>query len=422
MRGTSLACLCLLPGVAWLIAAEAPKPTRPNVLMIVGDDMAWTDYEFMGHPDVKTPNLDRLAREGAVFPSAYVPTSLCRASLATLLTGQYAHQHKICCNDPPKGTDRAEMLPFLQHASTIPRTLGEKAGYLSLQTGKFWEGPFSNGGFTDGMTTKGRHGDEGLKIGRETLQPIDDFLDKAGEKPWFIWYAPMMPHAPHTPPAKYLERYKKAGINERVARYYAMCEWFDATIGDVLASLEKRKLLDNTLVVYVADNGWIQSPGAPKAGEQFATRSKNTPYEGGVRTPVILRWPAKIKPTKVAEPISTIDLMPTILSACGIERPANLLGIDLLSLAAGTPSKRERVFGEIYTHDCVEVGKPQLSVTHRWVREGKWKLILPTAKVLQIELFDVEADPHEKVNRADEQRVVVARLAQALDALWTPMR
>ena len=132
----------LLLSMSLVRAAE----THPNVVMLIGDDMGWNDYGFMGHEVVKTPHLDRLASEGALFPNGYVPTSLCRASLATLLTGLYASQHKICCNDPPKGIDRSEMLPFLGKAATIPRLLKEQ-GYQSLQTGKFWEGHFSNGGF-----------------------------------------------------------------------------------------------------------------------------------------------------------------------------------------------------------------------------------------------------------------------------------
>lgn len=97
-------------------------------------------------------------------------------------------RHKICCNDPPDGIDRAAMHPFIQHAPTVPRLLGQ-AGYSSLQTGEFWEGHFANAGFTSGMTTKGRHGDDGLIIGRKTMQPIYDFIEAHRRQPFFIWYA-----------------------------------------------------------------------------------------------------------------------------------------------------------------------------------------------------------------------------------------
>jgi hypothetical protein len=104
-------------------------------------------------------------------------------------------------------------------------------GYQSLQTGKWWEGSFREGGFTEGMThgdpkRGGRHGDEGLKIGRQGMQPIFNFIDQCGEKPFFVWYAPFLPHSPHNPPERLLERYATPGKSIHVARYQAMCEWF----------------------------------------------------------------------------------------------------------------------------------------------------------------------------------------------------
>ena len=294
-----------------VVAASAQADERPpNVVMLIGDDMCWTDYGFMGHEVVKTPNLDRLASEGVLFPNGYTPTSLCRASLATLLTGRYASQHKICCNDPPPGIDRSQMLPFLQDAPTIPRMLGTH-GYRSLQTGKFWEGHFSNGGFTEGMTTKGRHGDDGLVIGRKTMQPIYDFVSSCRKTPFFVWYAPMLPHEPHDPPERILNTYLVEGRDVRQARYWAMCEWFDETCGELVKWLDDHGHRENTLIVYVVDNGWLQTNGPVRNGEQFLTRSKNTPYEDGIRTPIILRRPRWLKPSRHSELVSTIDLATT---------------------------------------------------------------------------------------------------------------
>src|SRR5688572_10067919 len=204
MRTFLLIALATLTAAASHAASPAPPP--PNIVLIIGDDQAWTDFSFMGHEVIKTPRLDRLARESAVFPNGYVPTSLCRASLATLLTGLYAHQHKICCNDPPEGVDRARMHPFIEKAPALPRLLG-KAGYRSFQSGKYWEGHYKNAGFTDGMTTRGRHGDEGLVIGRQTMKPIYDFIAADPSKPFFVWYAPMLPHEPHNPPERLLKKY-----------------------------------------------------------------------------------------------------------------------------------------------------------------------------------------------------------------------
>jgi arylsulfatase A-like enzyme len=392
----------------------------PNVLMIVGDDWGWTDFGFMGHKVVKTPNLDRFAKEGALFPNGYVPTSLCRASLATILTGQYAHQHKICCNDPPVGVDRAEMLPFLQNSPTIPRLLKD-AGYRSFQTGKFWEGHYRNGGFTDGMTTKGRHGEEGLVIGRQTLKPITDFIE-AGKGPWFIWYAPMMPHLPHTPPQRLLDKYKAERRDPRLAAYYAMCEWTDETVGTLLKYLDDHKLAENTLVVFVFDNGWVQAEGPARPGDQFTTRSKNSPYDMGVRTPVILRWPGVVKPGMYTDLVSTVDLAPTVLTACGVKVPPAIAGVSLLDTAAGKgPLKRTAVFGEIYLHTAKRLDNPAANLTHRWVREGDWKLIVPVnAKDGRVELFNIADDPLEKQNLAAQKSELVKHLRNLLEKSWQP--
>lgn len=409
--------LLVLAGAVLPPAAVAAE--RPNVVMIVGDDMGWTDFGFLGHKVVRTPHLDRLASESAVFPNGYVPTSLCRASLATLLTGQYGHQHKICCNDPPDGVDRSAMHPFIKQAPALPRLLGQ-AGYRSFQTGKFWEGHHSNAGFTAGMTTKGRHGDEGLVIGRQTMQPIYDFLDADRKTPFFLWYAPMLPHEPHNPPQRLLQKYAVEGRNPKLAKYYAMCEWFDETCGELMAALDKRGLRDNTLVVFVVDNGWIQETGAVRTTRGwFAPKSKLSPYDGGLRTPVMLRWPGHTRAGTYPDLVSTIDIAPTILAACGVQPPAGLPGLSLLDVAAGKGRlPRDAVYGELYVHTAVDLDRPALNLTHRWVREGDWKLILAKDGKTPPELYNVRQDPHEEKNLAAAHPDRVAHLTDLLNRHW----
>lgn len=403
-----------------LLASSVFSADKPNVLLIVGDDWGWTDFGFMGHKTIRTPHLDKLAKESIVFPNGYTPTSLCRASLATILTGQYAHQHKICCNDPPEGVDRAQMLPFLKNSPTIPRLLKD-AGYRSFQTGKFWEGHYSNGGFTNGMTTKGRHGEEGLVIGRQGLKPIYDFIE-SGKDPWFIWYAPMMPHQPHNPPKRLLEKYAVDGRDPRLAAYWAMCDWTDETVGELLKYLDDKKLTDNTIVMFVVDNGWVQSEGPVKKGDQFATRSKNTPYDAGVRTPIILKWLGKTKPQRHSDLASTIDIAPTILALCGVKAPASMDGLNLFALANKEEKPQRAVFGEIYLHTSTTLENPAANLTHRWVRYRDWKLIVPiNAKGAQPELYNLENDPFEKENMAGRANSeIVKRLTSILKTEWNP--
>ena len=397
-------------------AASAPSSTSspPNVLMIVGDDQGWTDFGFMGHPSIRTPHLDRLAAESAVFVNGYVPTSLCRASLATILTGLYSHQHRICCNDAPPGVDPAAMHPFMQGAPALPRRLASK-GYRSFQTGKFWEGHYSNAGFTDGMTEKGRHGDEGLVIGRQTLKPIYDFIEADRSRPFFVWYAPMLPHEPHNPPDRLLRKYVAEGRDLRLSKYWAMCEWFDETVGELLSWLELRGLRDDTLVVFAIDNGWIQETGPAKTTRgNFAPKSKLSPYDGGLRTPVLIRWPGRAQAARCEDLVSTVDLAPTILRACGLEPTPEMTGLDLLGRL---PLPREAVFGDLYVHTAVDLEKPALNLTHRWTRRGDWKLILPVGG--RAELYDVRRDPHETKDRADAEPARVAELTATVDAWWS---
>lgn len=413
--------------VVGLLAYEArgQGAAPPNVVLIVSDDQHYGDFGFMGHPEIRTPHLDELAAEGAVFWNGYVPSSLCRASLATIITGLYGHQHRICCNDPPAGVDRAAMLPFMREAPALPRLLKEHLGYRSLQTGKWWEGHFSNGGFTDGMTLDGpggRHGDAGLAIGRETMQPVFDFIDdcRKRDERFLVWYAPMLPHEPHNPPARLLDRYRAPGRDERLAKYSAMCEWFDETCGQLLDFLEDRKLAHDTLVVFVIDNGWIQETGPTKrTAGNFAPRSKRSPYEGGLRTPVVLRWPGRVKPGRHDDLVSTVDLAPTVLDACGLKPSPRMQGLSLLPVASGREPRlpRDAVFGEIFKHTAVDAGEPALSLTHRWTRAGNWKLIVPAQG--EPELYDVATDPAEEHDVAAERLQDVARLRERLDIWWS---
>lgn len=396
---------------------------QSNIVLILGDDQAWTDFGFMGHPTIRTPHIDRLAAEGTVFTHAYVPTSLCRASLATFATGLYPHQHGITSNDPPQDTNRSLMLRHMSGHATLPRWLAP-AGYLSMQTGKWWEGHYSLGGFTHGMThgdtsRGGRHGDVGLDIGRKGLAPIEEFLDTAGDRPFLLWYAPMMPHTPHTPPARLLEHYASEDQHPKLASYWAMCEWFDESVGELLTLLNDRGLSDNTLVVFAVDNGWIQdtSSDRPKSSG-FAPKSKRSPYDGGVRTPVILHWPGHLSPAKIATPISTVDLAPTVLAACGTEAPADLPGTNLLEVAMGQPYPHDLICGEIFTHDAVDVDRPAANLTHRWCVEGHWKLIAARDSTVPPELYDLAKDPTETRNLARTKPETVERLRSRLDEWW----
>ena len=447
----SRASLCIL---AWSIAGCAGAPPEgvpipgdrpPNVVMIISDDHGWPDYGFMGHPVIRTPNLDRLASESMLYPRGYTPTALCRPSLATMITGLYPHQHGITGNDPPGGQAgsrdpvlRGQMVDIFRRSETLPELLSPR-GYVSLQTGKWWEGDPREHGFTAAMThgdvaRGGRHGDEGLRIGREGMSPITDFIASAGEKPFFVWYAPFLPHTPHNPPERLLAKYEAPGRSAGVARYYAMVEWFDESVGQLMAYLDERGLRENTIVLYVADNGWIQEPGGRSGVD---ARSKLSSYEAGGRTPIMIRWPGQVRPGRDERTLaSTLDLAPTVLRAAGLQPRPSLSGIDLRDRQA--LARRESVFGELFAHTAVDHRVPLANLVDRSVvRKDGWKLILPYApnrtipltlggntpewKRTELELYDVLTDPHERNDQSARRPELVADLSAEIEEWW-PVR
>ncbi len=206
-----------------------------------------------------------------------------------------------------------------------------------------------------------------------------------------------------------------------------MCEWFDESCGQLIDHLDAKGLTANTLYAFLADNGWIQDP----SGRGFAPRSKQSPYEGGVRQPIVLSSPGVITPGRRDEWVSSIDLVPTLLGAAGARRPGNLPGIDLLPLLRdGRPLERSAIFGEGFAHDVADLDRPEASLLYRWAIEGNWKLILTCDGALgrhagthartdlRPQLFNLAVDPHERSNLAAHHPDVVGRLADRIAAWW----
>lgn len=429
--------LCML---ALVLLSSRAQAAPPNVVMIISDDQAWTDYSFLGHEHIQTPNIDRLAAESLTFTRGYVPDSLCRPSLATLISGLYPHQHGIVGNDPPPpagldGQTSRELrasprylqrrTEYLRHIDNAPRVaeLLKAKGYISHQSGKWWEGHFTRGGFTHGMThgdrTKGgRHGDLGLSIGRTGMKPVFDFIDGAvkDSKPFFVYYAPFMPHTPHTPPERILKKYRDKTPHLPIAKYWAMCDWFDETVGQLVTRIDESGLAEDTIILYVTDNGWINL----EERSAYGPRSKRSQYDGGTRTPIMVRWKGHVQPKMDRERLaSSIDFVPTMLAASGLEPTKEMQGINLLDNKA--VSSRKRIFGEILEHDIQHMTDPVASLRFRWVIEGKWKLIVPhpdREPDAPVELFDILADPHEQQNLAADNAQVASDLTAKIDSWW----
>jgi len=430
---------------------------KPNIIFIISDDQDYRDYGFMGHQAIETPHIDRLAQESLTFTRGYASAPLCSPSLASIITGLYPFQHGITGNDPvvdytgprfPKLEEGAHDFPpdsypvrrdsayqilaenFYKN-KLITETLAEQ-GYRSFQSGKWWVGSAEDAGFDSGMThgdytRGGRHGDEGLKIGREGLKPIYDFIESTSEEgsPFFVWYAPFLPHTPHTPPRKLEEKYRKLTPDSTVAKYWAMVEWFDQTVGDLQKFLREKGLDENTLIVYTCDNGWIQDPSS----NSYASRSKRSPFEGGIRTPIMFKYPKVISPKRDDKHvISNVDIVPTIHSILGIDQ-GNLPGINVLD--EHQVQNRTTVFAEAYDHDIENIQNPTETLLYQIAIEYEWKIMIPNSKMIQqpgetkeqlkagyysneIQLYNLKTDPFEKNNISEQHPEQVERLRKKI--------
>ncbi len=455
--------------VVTLLSSVPLWGAAPNIVLIVADDQHYGDFGFMGNPRVHTPHLDRLAARSARFTHGYVPSSVCRPSLVSILTGRYPHEHGVYFNHPPPGFAALTRSPeitklrydrlrgqtdhLIQNTPTLPRALAS-AGYRCLQTGKFWEGHHTNAGFTQGMTTAepsgGKYGDKqlangqwvahgngdhGLAIGRQTMQPIADFLNEGTDQPFFIWYAPFLPHVPHDSPPEYDEiAAQRPGVKPHELPYYASIAQFDATVGTLMQLLDQHDRGGHTIFAFVSDNGWVpdrqlelkRSPGQ----WDHTDRSKRAPFDDGLRTPILIAWDGHVVPATHEAPVSSVDLMPTLLSAAGLAiSPSS--GVNLWPIATGeaVASADRPVYGELYPGDASRLDDPARDVAYRWIRKGDYKLIVPSVHgrarpwggyLNDPALFRIADDPTESTNLIGqpELQAIVEDLTSELDRWW----
>jgi len=271
---------------------------------------------------------------------------------------------------------------------------------------------------THGVPSRGgRHGDEGLKIGRKGMDTIFNFIDYASDKerPFFLWYAPFLPHAPHNPPDSLLKKYLPHTSSRAVAAYWAMCDFFDYTCGQLLDYIDNKGLNENTLVIYVCDNGWVQDENKPNI---YAEPSKRSPFNTGIKTPIMFRWDGKIDPRiNRNDPVSSIDIVPTVLHLVGLKPSENMHGINVLD--DETLKKREAIFGEIYAHDFSTIDS---SIFSRLAITNPYKLIVPDKNNKpeeDIMLFNIIEDPYEKDNLAEKKPEILGKLSLLIDNFWS---
>lgn len=375
--------------VTLLASAAAVAQTRPNIVLVIGDDHGWPYSGFMGHPVARTPNLDALAAEGVVFSHAFTTASVCAPSLRTLLAGIHSTRwdRKREALRSMLGTipSREEVV----HYRTLPRELA-RFGYRSFEGGKHWEGSFSQAGFTHGLATAPPPnllnivGDD---FGRTGIEPLREFLDQTGGEPFFVWFAPALPHTPFNAPQEYRTPYEQLGRPSWEVDYFANVSWLDAVVGELLAELDQRGLRESTLVVYLSDNGWELRYDT---GYGLGLRhGKGTLHELGNRTPLVMRWPGTLPAGVVrGDLVSSEDLVPTLLEFAGAEANPELRGLSLVEAVFGSaPVGRDRVvtsMGQVTTAG---------TSTGYVVRTPEWRyMAFPDGHE---ELYAIDVDPYE---------------------------
>jgi arylsulfatase A-like enzyme len=410
----------------------AQPVARPNVVLIIADDMAWDDSGTYGNRKVRTPNIDRLAREGLRFSRAFVTISSCSPSRASLITGRYPHN-----------TD-AEQLhwPLPPEQVTFVEKL-KAAGYWTAASGKwhlgeavkdrfnFVDDPGEAGFQTDPKTGKMLAQDDSGAAGW-----IPVMRQRPPDKPFFLWLAALDPHRdyvensipnPHRPADVTVPPYlpDTLEVRQELALYYDEITRLDGNVGKVIAELERQGVAENTLILFISDNG------------RPFPRAKTTLYESGIRTPLLARWPRVIRRGGVADGlVSSIDIAPTILQLAGVEIPPTVQGKSFTATLTNPKAfTRDAIYAEKNWHDYEDRARAVRTARYKLIRNDYPDLPLTTsadsgrsptmdairrlremgkltpeqARIFRTprpteELYDVVADPHEFKNLATDPR------------------
>ena len=409
---------------------SAAENTLPNIIMIVVDDLGWSDVGYNQSTDLfETPNIDGLAKQSLQFTQAYAGAANCAPSRAVLMSGQYGPRTGIYTVSPSaRGDTRTrKLIPIKNQRGLKPEviTLAESlksAGYATGHFGKWHLGddPDTQGfdvniaGSHQGMTfhyfspyklKNIKDGEDGEYLTDRLTSDVIDWVKTEKDKPFFAYLPYYSVHTPFQAPADTIEKYQRKGVDDKKqATYAAMVEMMDTNVGRILKTLDTEGIADNTLVIFTSDNGGYRMSSFPSP----IRAGKGSYYEGGIRVPLLLRWPEKIKPSINPTPVINADFYPTLLGLANAEPPNQSLdGMDLRSLFSGEHSLKSR---DLYWHFPVylqahhaptDQGQDPLFRTRPGsaIRSGHWKLI-HYFEDNDFELYNLKNDAGERRNLA----------------------
>jgi arylsulfatase A len=417
--------------------AEA-QSAPPNIILILIDDMGWRDLGCTGSDFHRTPHIDQLARDGMRFTQAYAAAPICSPTRASILTGQ--HPARLGMTDwlpgrrdmPSQKLLRPQLTSHLPQSSiTLAEALRER-GYATAHVGK-WHlgsseyGPEKNGfdvnlgGMQAGSPPGGyfSFNTPTLKLGpgeyltdRLTSEALR-FIDENRRDPFFLYLAHYAVHIPLQPKEEVAKGYRERGMPDGVhnnAVYAAMVESVDDSVGRITKKLAELQLTDNTIVVFTSDNGGLsvkEGANTPATSNAPLRAGKGYLYEGGLRVPLIVRWPTMVKARSVCEtPVVSMDLYATFVAASGAAGNQDLDGQSLLPLLKQEDGFQPRPLFWHYPHYSNQGGKPSAAI-----RDGDWKLV-EFFEDGRRELYNLKSDPIEKNDLARQE----AKTADALTA------
>lgn len=429
--------------------AQATENQQPNVLVIMADDLGYGDVSYMGHAsDVKTPHIDSLAARGMRFDEFYANCPVCSPTRAALLSGRYQEMVGV----PGVIRTHAEnSWGYLNPNATLLPQLFQKAGYHTGIVGKWHlglHGPnipnkrgfdFFHGFLGDMMDdyyTHQRHGNDYMYRNETAIKPKGhatdlftkwacDYLRErkqtAPDRPWLLYLAYNAPHTPIQPPSDWLKKVQQRHVttnvrgagaptktDERRSKLVALIEHMDDGIGKVLKALEESEQKDNTVVVFTSDNGGQVNVGANNGPLRDG---KQSVYEGGLKVPTCVVWPGKTKPnTRTNFRAMSMDILPTVMDAVGIDRPTNIEGRSFKPILLG---RKQEDLRKHWFFARREGGLRYQGKTIEAVRQGRWKL-LHNSPFEPMELYDLIADPLERENLANKNRGKFNELSAAL--------
>lgn len=417
----------------------------PNIVLIVADDLGWKDVGFMGSSYYETPNLDRLAGEGIVFTRAYAAAANCAPSRACLMTGMYTTAHGIyTVGSSERGKPETRRLIPVTNTDTLHDhffTLAEalkQAGYTTVNIGKWHLGrdPRSQGmdynvggsiwGHPRSYFAPYRQPDlqapEGEYLTDRLTREALGFMRQHKDHPFFLYLPYYAVHTPIQAKAALEQKYAKKGAEacQNNASYAGMVDNLDSCIGSLMKELDKLGLSENTLVVFTSDNGGIREISC----QDPLRAGKGSYYEGGIRVPLIFRWPGKIdKETLSEEPVINMDFYPTFMEIVGMEPTENLDGLSLWPLLREKESLSERplffhfpVYLQAYRKGYDD-GRDPLFRTRPGsvIIEGNWKLHYYYEDGGK-ELYNLNSDPGERINLASINTIKTEELLSKLEA------